>query len=257
MKKTEGRNTKHEINIFNGNDTLEEPTALHQNKASTMKFIQDENIDSLLYRRAGGYIEYGNDVEPDMTRSENLKFYKSSDLEETDDEDNVYPLSIKYSRSKAFKIAFFRYFFLILILIICVPSDIYTFNMMKGFEYRTGFWADQICEEEVPITGITEFSVNTKNCIVYLLENTSSANSIRMYVSAARGTSVGTPKVSTVQGFTISASKGVVQCYVELYIPGGVTIPKLSLNFNGDTILDLVIYDYKDGSSWTTPHGYH
>ena len=36
-------------------------------------------------------------------------------------------------------------------------------------------------------------------------------------------------------------------------IPGGVTIPKLTFTFDGDTIEDLQIYDYKDGSKWTTP----
>ena len=252
--RTKPKDSESELNPFKGTDFLEENTAIPASKNNSPWFVQEEeNADWLLYKRAGGFIEYGNDVEADLKRSKGLEFYNPPDLEETDEEDNVYPLSIKYDRIKAFKIAFYRYFFLIIILIICIPSDLYTLNMAKSIDYRTGFWADQIWEESVSMTGITEFSVNTKNCIVYFLENTGSTSSIRMYVSAARGTSVSAPKASTVQGFTVNASKGAVQCYVEIYIPGGVTIPKLSLNYNGDSILDLIIYDHKDGSSWNTP----
>ena len=46
---------------------------------------------------------------------------------------------------------------------------------------------------------------------------------------------------------------GEVQWYVEIYVPGGVTIPKLSITYNGDTSQNVLLYDYKDGSSWTTP----
>jgi len=38
-----------------------------------------------------------------------------------------------------------------------------------------------------------------------------------------------------------------------LRIPGGQVLNKLSLSFNGDSILDLLIYDSKDGSTWVTP----
>ena len=44
-----------------------------------------------------------------------------------------------------------------------------------------------------------------------------------------------------------------MQCFVEMKIPGGVIIPKLTFKFDGDTIEDLQIYDYKDNSKWTTP----
>ena len=40
---------------------------------------------------------------------------------------------------------------------------------------------------------------------------------------------------------------------MEFKIPGGQPITKLSMNFNGDSITDLLLYDFKDGSSWVTP----
>jgi len=96
-------------------------------------------------------------------------------------------------------------------LIILVPSDIYTFNAADKFEYRTGFWADRIFKETVSMTGVTEFSINTKNCIVYFLENTGSTNEIEIYASAARSTTFSTPKVGTVQSINVKSPVNVVQ----------------------------------------------
>jgi len=67
--------------------------------------IIDENNDKAeedhLFKRAGAYIEYGNEVQADMKSSKALQFKDPPLFEETDDEDNVYPLSIKYNRKKA------------------------------------------------------------------------------------------------------------------------------------------------------------
>ena len=67
-------------------------------KRSATSRINQETID--MYKRAGTFIEYGNDVEPQLDRVEILKIDDKPCLEETDEEDNVYPLSIKYDKKK-------------------------------------------------------------------------------------------------------------------------------------------------------------
>jgi hypothetical protein len=216
--------------------------------------VTEQTTDtSHIYKRAGSYIEYGNDIQPDLSNSAILKYHDPPTLEETDEEDNVYPLSIKYDKKKARKIAIYRYIFLFTLLIIMIPTDLYTNNAARSFEYRTGFWANRIFEETIQMSGVTEFSINPKNCIIYILENTKSSSEIELYVSADRNADVSTPKVGTVQYINFKAANSAVQCYAEIKIPGGVTITKLSLTLNGDSISDLVIRDFKDDSTWKTP----
>jgi hypothetical protein len=68
------------------------------------EYMNEKNVkaeEDHLFKRAGAFIEYGNEVEPDMKSSKALQFKDPPLFEETDDEDNVYPLSIKYNRKKA------------------------------------------------------------------------------------------------------------------------------------------------------------
>ena len=174
-------------------------------------------------------------------------------MEETDEEDNVYPLSIKYDKKKAWKIMLMRFFYLFIFIILLIPTDLYTFGVQRTLEVRTGYFADRVWEKDIPISGVTEFKIQTKNCIVYLLENKGSTTNMELYISAPTSTSVNTDLSGGVQNIKVDAEKGWLQCYVELKIPGGQTLNKLSLTFNGDSIVDLLVYDSKDGSTWTTP----
>ena len=79
------------------------------------------------------------------------------------------------------------------------PSNFYTDNAAKSFEYRTGYYADRIFEASLSINGVNEFAVKTHNCIVYLLENTASSSCVDVYVSASRSTSVSFPLSDSVQ----------------------------------------------------------
>ena len=169
------------------------------------------------------------------------------------DEDDVYPLSIKYNPNKVWKTNFYRFTCLIIILILMIPSNFYTDNAAKSFEYRTGYYADRIFEASLSINGVNEFAVKTHNCIVYLLENTASSSSVDVYVSASRSTSVSSPLSDSVQTISVQSDGVDVQCYVEIHIPGGITIPKLSFTYLGDSSQYVLLYDYKDGSSWMKP----
>ena len=119
--------------------------------------------------------------------------------------------------------------------------------------FRIGYYADKITTETLPLEGLTELSINTKNCIVYLLENTESITEVDLFVSASFSTDVGVPLSGSVRNINVISEVGSVPCYVEVKIPGGVRIPKLSFKYNGDGIPDLMLYDYKDDTNWSTP----
>lgn len=61
------------------------------------------------------------------------------------------------------------------------------------------------------ISGVTEFKIQTKNCIVYFLKNTESNNNIELYVSAATSSSVSTTLNGGIQEFKVSSEAGWVQ----------------------------------------------
>ena len=110
--------------------------------------------------------------------------------DEDSDDDEVYPLSIKYEKNKVWKSNIYRFFFLFLIIICLILSNFYTDNAGKTLSERTGYFADQIYEKTISMSGINEYKVNTQNCIVYLLENKGSTSEIKVYASVSRSTSV-------------------------------------------------------------------
>ena len=173
--------------------------------------------------------------------------------DEDTDEDEVYPLSIKYDKNKVWKSNIYRFIFLFFVILILIPSNFYTNNSGSTLSTRTGFYADQIHSQTISMSGITEYNLKIKNCITYLLENTDSTSNIDVYVSASRQTSVSYSLSSSVQTISVQSDTSYVQWYVELHIPGGVTIPKLSITYDGDTTENVMLYDYKSGSSWKTP----
>lgn len=140
-------------------------------------------------------------------------------------------------------------------IILLIPTDLYTNKAVLYSKYRIGYFADKITEKTFSLGDISELSVNTKNCITYLLENTDSKDKIELYISADRSTTIDTPKESGVQKINVQAGSGSkeVQCFVELKIPGGVSLPTLTFTYNGDTRNNVLLFDYKDDSTWTTP----
>ena len=169
------------------------------------------------------------------------------------EEDQVYPLSIKYDKRKTIRINLYKYFFLIVIIVLLIPFDLYSLSETKTSKQRVGYFADRIYTDSISISGATEINLSIKNWVIYILENTINSNFVDLYMSASRSTTFSASKSGTAQNINIVSDSGVVQCYVEMKIPGGVTIPKLTFTFDGDTIEDLQIYDYKDNSKWTTP----
>ena len=85
----------------------------------------------------------GNDVQPNIDEIEILKESNLKVIEESD-EDDVYPLSIKYERKKVWKINIYKFVFLIWIILLIIPYDIYSPNDAKSSEIRIGYFADRI-----------------------------------------------------------------------------------------------------------------
>jgi len=72
-------------------------------------------------------------------------------------------------------------------------------------------------------------------------------------VSADRSTEINFPTENGVTSISVSSELAYVQCYVEIMFPGGSVIPKLTINYSGDTINDVFFSDIKDFTYWTTP----
>ena len=154
---------------------------------------------------------------------------------------------------KVWKVNFYKYTLLIICILLLIPYDIYQPDQELASTNRYGYFANRVQTKSISISGVTEIDVKTKNWIVYILENTDSTSLIDLYVSASRSTSVSSSLSGTIQSISVKSDAGTVQCYVELKIPGDITIPKLAFTYDGDTIQDLMLYDYKDNSRWTTP----
>ena len=131
--------------------------------------------------------------------------------DEESDEDEVYPLSIKYNKSKVWKSNIYRFIFLFFVILILIPSNFYTNNSGSTLSTRTGFYADQIHSKSISMSGITEYDLKIKNCITYFLENTGSSSSIDVYVSASRQTSVSYSLSSSVQTISVQSDASYVQ----------------------------------------------
>jgi len=56
-------------------------------------------------------VEFGSDQVSDVTKAEALKFDELK-ADDSSDEDDVYPLSVKYERKKVWKVNFYKYLFL-------------------------------------------------------------------------------------------------------------------------------------------------
>ena len=131
------------------------------------------------------------------------KLPDSGEVEE-DDDGEVYPLSIKYDRKQDKIRKIVKYSILVVLLVFFILFIFFSLNSFsRKFSVRLGYFADKVTEEEVSLNGITELAVNTKNCVLYLLENPDSRSKVEIYVSAGRSTSIDTFTRETVQSIEI------------------------------------------------------
>ena len=137
-------------------------------------------------------------------------------------------------------------------IIIFTPTDLYTFDKGRTFNFRIGYFADEITESKIPISGISSFVFNIKNCYTYILENKDSSSNIKLYISANRQNTFDSSASGTTHTTTITSDIASPRCFVEIRVPGGVTIPSLTFNFKGDTSPDTLLRDYKESSTWTS-----
>ena len=172
---------------------------------------------------------------------------------DSEEDEYVYPLSVVHDQKKVKWKLIIKFTFLALLLLFFVLFLIFSASPFRRLPFRVGYFADQITEETISMDEVTEIEVQTKDCVVYLLENTDSTNEIDLYISAPRSTEIDTSREDSKQRIGVLSNKKSVKCSIEIRIPGGVTIQKLSFNFEGDKIPDLILYDYKGGSTWTSP----
>jgi hypothetical protein len=173
--------------------------------------------------------------------------------EKSNEEEFVYPLSMKYDTKTKRKMMIDRYIWFGILVLLFVLFIIFSLKPFRRAPIRLGYFADKITIKTVFIDGASEIDIQTKDWVVYLLENTDSKNEIELYVSASRVTDINTPREGGVQKIEVLSEINTVLWYAEIRIPGGVTIPKISFKFQGDRIDNLMLYDFKDDSNWVTP----
>jgi hypothetical protein len=177
----------------------------------------------------------------------------NSEIQDFEDEGVVYPLSLRYDHTKAMKNVRSKYLIIIVLMIILAVFLVASFMPTRSLPIRIGYFADKVTEDSFSLSGLSEIAVNSKNWAIYLLENTDSRDSVEIYVSAARGTDISFPKSGSVQSINIDSGDTTITWFARIKIPGGVSIPKLSFKYDGDSVEDLLLFDETDGDKWITP----
>ena len=99
------------------NSEYVETTNFKTNDQFDLDSDKDDDQKTLeISMRAGTFTEFGSDIQSNLSKAEVLNFSIPKASNESDDDD-VYPLSIKYDNRKQLKINLFKYISLTLILI--------------------------------------------------------------------------------------------------------------------------------------------
>ena len=64
---------------------------------------------------------------------------------------------------KTIKINIYKYLFLVIIIVLLIPYDIYFPEQSKKYENRIGYYADRIFIDSISLAGLTEINAITKN----------------------------------------------------------------------------------------------
>ena len=75
-----------------------------------------------------------------------------------------------------------KYFFLIVIIVLLIPFDLYSLSETKTSKQRVGYFADRIYTDSISISGATEINLSIKNWVIYILENTINSNFVDLYM---------------------------------------------------------------------------
>ena len=134
-----------------------------------------------------------------------------------------------------------RYILLVLIILIPFPNDLYaSFKSRKTVE-RIGYFADISEEKSLDVNGITRFSFDVTNCYIYLLEDKDSSSKIDLFMSSNRDVSLSTSMSGTVQTIIANSDTSLPQCFLEIKVPGGVSINQMSFTFNGGSSENMLV----------------
>ena len=133
-----------------------------------------------LDKKAVTFLENGHEVLADISKAQMLRLKFRNKVKHFE-EDQVYPLSIKYDKRKTIRINMYKYFFLIVIIVLVIPFDLYSLSKTKTSKQRVGYFTDRIYTDSISISGATEINVSIKN---WYLENTINSNS-DFYMSAS------------------------------------------------------------------------
>ena len=72
-------------------------------------------------------------------------------------------------------------------------------------------------------------------------------------MSSNRDASLSTSISGTVQKIVTKSNLALPRCFLEVKVPGGVSINQMSFKLDGGSSDNMLVYDHKDGSSWNTP----
>ena len=183
--------------------------------------------------------------------------YDFDPLEE--EEYEVYPLSQKYDKSLSTRKLRIRgcLMLIIIISITLLFVDILKGNIFSNSPIRLGFYSDKITKINIPLKEVDKFEFNTKNCVVYIIETNPSQlvppSNSQIYISAGRNTEIDLNRNNETQLINIVSEIDSVGCYIEFRVPGNTNLSKLSFNYYGDRISDLILTDHKKESEWNSP----
>ena len=121
------------------------------------------NCDMDTFQRAGSCIEYSKEASVDLFKVVPLKLKDKAQDFESDGENEVYPLSKKYKKKDILYMFVIKLAVIVVMMAALVPVEVYYNEFSESFEYRIGYYADLITTKKLPMAGINEFKIETKN----------------------------------------------------------------------------------------------
>jgi hypothetical protein len=122
---------------------------------------------------------------------------------------------------------------MILFIVVLIPVDLYI-DKDEEMSFRLGYFSDTYKRGSFLLTDISGGLVVTlMNCNLSFVESpTGITTSIDYFIS----TSIGSDITETSTSININKNgSNSPRCYLELYIPTGVSLPSMTIDFNGNT----------------------
>ncbi|CAI2372474.1 unnamed protein product [Moneuplotes crassus] len=146
-----------------------------------------------------------------------------------------------------------RFLLMFNILILVIAFLVVSFiDASKEWPYRTGYFANKLSSDTFPSSSVNSIKINNRDCITYILENKDS-DEIQIDTSSERSTNIDNILEGSELSIKVHSEHPYLQCYTKIKIPGGKSLSAIAIEFSSKSSENILLYDYKDNSIWSSP----